>query len=98
MLAPLGASLGAVGVGVASESAEGGSDVQPLRSLGVPLMDVRQDGLLYFDVHHSKNDTLDAVDRSTLQRAADVMATVAGYLANVEGELGRVPPEQRTRK
>ena len=98
MLAPLGASLAAVGVVVSTEGAEGGSDVQPLRLLGVPLMDVRQDASLYFDVHHSKNDTLAAVDRSTLQRAADVMATVAWYLANVEGELGRVPTEQRTRR
>jgi hypothetical protein len=39
-----------------------------------------------------------AVDHGTLQRAADVMASVAWYLANVEGDLGRVPAERRARK
>ena len=72
--------------------------MQPLRSLGVPMMDVRQDGSLYFDVHHTRNDTMGAMDRATLQRAADVMADVAWYLANVEGELGRIPTELRSWK
>lgn len=98
MLAPLGTSLAPLGVTVSADGAEGGSDVQPLRALGVPMMDVRQDGSLYFDVHHTKNDTMGAVDRATLQRAADVMAGVAWYLANVEGNLGRIPTDRRARK
>ena len=41
---------------LSADQAEGGADVSPLRALGVPVADVRQDATRYFDVHHSAND------------------------------------------
>ena len=41
-----------------------------LGAAGVPVASLRQDGLDYFDTHHTADDTLDKVDPQQLARAA----------------------------
>lgn len=60
-LAPLGIELG-------DNAASGGADVGDLRRAGVPVVDLAQDGTDYFDVHHTPNDTLYAIDREALRQ------------------------------
>jgi len=73
-LAPLGAFVDrrpAVG---------GGDDVRGLQKEGVPVASVRQNGLDYFDTHHTADDTLDKIDPRQLSQAASVWTALV-YLA-----------------
>ncbi len=94
-IAPL---LGSLGIQISGESAEGGADVSPLRGLGVPVFDLRQDGTRYFDVHHSENDVVEKIVKADLDQAAASFAAVTYALADRAGGLGRVPEAKRERR
>jgi Zn-dependent M28 family amino/carboxypeptidase len=72
-LAPLGVLPG-------NNEADGGPDVDDLRKSGVPVVDLAQDGTDYFDVHHTPNDTLYAIDPANLRQNVAAWATFV-YLA-----------------
>jgi len=77
----LAAALTALGVFEARDPARfAGSDVAPLQPLGVPVISARQNGLYYFDTHHTADDTLDKVDPAELAQNVAVWAATA-YLA-----------------
>jgi len=84
-------------LGIERDDAEGGAgaDVTPLLELGVPVLELKQDGSRYFDIHHTANDTLDKIDPPTLARAAAAFATAAWTAAEMEGDFGRIPEGQR---
>jgi carboxypeptidase Q len=72
-LAPLGVLPG-------DNQASGGADISDLRTAGVPVVDLSQDGSDYFDVHHTPNDTLYAIDPANLRQNVAAWATFV-YLA-----------------
>ena len=73
-LAPLGITLG-------SEPAQmSGADIVDLHALGVPVIAARQNGLDYFDIHHTADDTFDKVDPQELAQNIAAWAAIA-YLA-----------------
>ena len=78
-----------------SNEARGGSDIGPLRALGVPLLDLSQDGTNYFDVHHTVNDTLARVDAKTLNQVVAAYAVAAYMAASKSGDFGRVAMEAK---
>ena len=69
-LAPLKVLLG-------NNQAYGGPDLIPLKYQGVPIAGLIQDGLDYFDLHHTANDTLDKVDPAKIQQN---VATYAAFV------------------
>jgi Zn-dependent M28 family amino/carboxypeptidase len=58
----------------------GGDDIRPLGKLGVPPVSLRQNGIDYFDIHHTADDTLDKIDPRDLAQATSVWAAFV-YLA-----------------
>jgi carboxypeptidase Q len=98
VVASLAAHTARLGVTAGAEEAHGGADISPLRELGVPVVDLRQDGTTYFDFHHTANDTLDKVDPEALEQAALAFASAAYELAEGPLELGRVPEDKRKSK
>jgi Zn-dependent M28 family amino/carboxypeptidase len=75
VLAPLGI--------VGSESApQGGSDVGPLGGAGVPLFDLNQDGMKYFDYHHTADDTLDKIVPAALSQNVAAWTALAWLVAD----------------
>jgi Zn-dependent M28 family amino/carboxypeptidase len=77
-IAPLGIVMSPV------PAVTGGADIRPLQQLGVPVMSLRQNGLDYFDIHHTASDTLDKIDRAELAQAVAAWAATA-YLAAETG-------------
>ncbi|HKU16383.1 MAG TPA: M20/M25/M40 family metallo-hydrolase [Steroidobacteraceae bacterium] len=75
--------------------AHGGSDIGPLRALGVPILDLSQDATSYFDVHHTVNDTLPRIDAKTLNQVVAAYATTAYMAASKNGDFGRLPVEEK---
>ncbi|MEO1014000.1 MAG: M20/M25/M40 family metallo-hydrolase [Pseudomonadota bacterium] len=63
-------------------AAYGGPDVSPLRAAGVPVFSLRQNGLDYFDLHHTPDDTLDKVDREDLKQNVAAWAAMIYMTAN----------------
>jgi hypothetical protein len=57
-----------------------GADIQGLQHAGVPVMAARQNGLDYFDTHHTADDTFDKIDPAELAQNVAVWAAAA-YLA-----------------
>ena len=82
LLAPLGISYDA------SKSAYGGADLGQMRKLGMPVVDLRQDGSKYFDIHHTANDTLDKVDPDDLKQNVAAWVTLAWFMAESKQALG----------
>jgi hypothetical protein len=95
---PLAPMLEALGVKASEHNAEGGADVSPLRGLGVPLVDLEQEPARYFDTHHTANDTFARIDGAALSQAAATFATTAWGIAEMEGDLGRIPETERERE
>ena len=58
----------------------GGEDINELQKAGVPVVSLRQDGLDYFDTHHTADDTLDKIDPKQLNQAVAIWSAFA-YLA-----------------
>ncbi len=71
----------------------GGADTTQLT--GVPQVEVVQDRSRYFDVHHSADDTCDKIRSDEIAQAAQVTLAVAKHVANLEGDLGRLPPPRK---
>jgi carboxypeptidase Q len=70
-----------IGVLAASEPAKDpGTDVAPSVEAGVPAFVLFQDGMRYFDIHHTSDDTLDKVDRAQLDQNVAAWAALV-YLA-----------------
>jgi carboxypeptidase Q len=73
----------------------GGSDLAPLRALGVPVLELTHDGSRYFDVHHTMNDTLAQVDAKALDQSVAAYAVAAYLAATKQGDFGRLPQEKK---
>jgi len=80
-LRPYGEPLAAVGAERVLGGG-GGSDVAPLKGLGAILGSLRVDDARYFDLHHSANDTLAAVNSRELELGAITMAYWLALLGN----------------
>ncbi len=63
----------------------GGTDIGPLRDSGTLLVGLRPDTSHYFDIHHSRADTVDKVDADTLRASVGALAVLAWQLAELPG-------------
>jgi hypothetical protein len=87
-------AIATLGVERGGNEAHGGADLGPIRDLGVPVLDLLQDGTHYFDVHHTADDTLDKINAAELDRAVAAFATATYIAAAVETDFGRLPPPE----
>jgi hypothetical protein len=76
IIAPLGANVDS------RPALGGGDDVRKLQKVGVPVVSLRQDGLDYFDTHHTADDTLDKIDPKQLNQAVAVWAAFTYLVAS----------------
>ena len=74
VIAPLGANIDR------RPALGSGEDIRDLQKAGVPVVSLRQDGLDYFDTHHTADDTLDKIEPKQLNQAVAVW-TAFTYLA-----------------
>jgi len=77
----IASALKPLGVGPGDNEASGGPDVSTLDKAGVPVIELRQSGWDYFDLHHTPDDTLDKVDPDDLKQNVAAWAA-AVYLAS----------------
>ncbi len=80
-------ALATLSIGLDPGASRGGVDIGPLRALGVPFVDVRQDATRYFDFHHTANDLVENVSRDDLAAATVAFAVTTFLLAESEESL-----------
>jgi len=81
-------SIHPLGIVESNLPASGGADVGPLiRSQKAGIIDLQQDGLKYFDLHHTPDDTLDKIDKDDVKQNVSAWALTLWELANYEGQL-----------
>jgi acetylornithine deacetylase/succinyl-diaminopimelate desuccinylase-like protein len=72
-----------------------GTDVGPTVEAGVPGFALGQDGMRYFDIHHTPDDTLDKIDRPQLDQNVAAWAALAWLAADSDVDFrGRGPRPQ----
>jgi len=83
----LSAAVARFGVSFSDRIATGGADLNVIRDQGGAIVDLKQDGTRYFDLHHTANDTLDKIDPVQLRQNVAVWTAVVNVLANEAGPI-----------
>ena len=81
IIAPLGIIRGG------SDVPGGGPDIGPMEALGVPTAHLLQNGMDYFDLHHTPDDTLDKIDPEQLAQNVAAYAVFAYLAAELDVEF-----------
>ena len=69
-----------------------GTDVGPIiKAQSLAAVDMNQDGLRYFDYHHTPEDTLDRIDPQQLRQNVAAWTTMLAIVADAPEEIGQVP-------
>lgn len=85
LLMPLGIIRGG------SDVPGGGPDIIPLAELGVPTVRLDQNGMDYFDLHHTPDDTLDKIDPEKLKQNVAAYAAFVYLAAELDIEFRPTP-------
>jgi len=91
VLAPLKVARG-------NNEANGGADLDGLAKQGMALLSPDLDGTLYFDVHHTANDTMDKVDPQALRQSVAAYAISAWLGAQYSGQWEAVTAPKPPRR
>ena len=67
-----------------SDVAGGGPDIIPLVPLGVPTVRLNQNGMDYFDLHHTPDDTLDKINPQELAQNVAAYAALVWLAAELD--------------
>jgi carboxypeptidase Q len=87
----VGALLAPIGADSVSRGG-GGTDIEPITTLGVPAMSLNVDGTRYFWFHHSDADTVDKLDPREMAQCVAAMAVMAFVVADLPEPLPRAAP------
>ena len=71
---------------------EGGADIGPIVQAGVPVFGLLQDGLRYFDLHHTADDTLDKIDPEQLNQNVAAWAGLIWLAADSDVDFRALAP------
>ena len=82
----------ALGLELGTNGKHGGTDVGEMRKLNAPEIVVVQDASKYFDVHHTRGDTVETLDRAGMIAATSVFARIAHRASERKEPFGRTPP------
>jgi len=90
ILSEIGTLLAPIGAGNITNGG-GGADIDPLRSLGVPVagLSVAEGSQQYFWFHHTEADTFDKMDLGQMQKCVATMAVMSYCVANLDDPLPR---------
>jgi len=95
--AAIATALKPLGIAPGDNAAGGGADVGPLRTAGVPVFDLNQDGLDYFDLHHTPDDTFDKIDPQALKQNVAAWAVTLYLASELPGDFRAAPAASAAR-
>jgi carboxypeptidase Q len=80
------AALLPLGIARGGNAARGGADIAEIIRAGAPVVDLKQDGTRYFDIHHTADDTLDKIDPEQLRQNVAAWTALIAIVANADEE------------
>ncbi len=86
-------SLEHLGVEFEAGTTSGGPDIIPLHQNGVPAIRLQQDGIDYFDLHHTPDDTFDKIDKDEIAQNVAAWATMVWMASEAEVDYREKPEE-----
>ena len=92
--AKLAATLAPLGIVKNDKGEADGTDVGPMVAAGAPWVSLNQNGMRYFDIHHTPDDTLDKIDREALRQN---VAAWTAMLAVLSGGIETQPKARHRR-
>lgn len=88
---PIAAALSPLGIEQnPSNGNASGSDISEVAKLGIPVLELSQDGTRYFDLHHTPDDTLDKIDPAQLRQNVAAWTAMLSVTTNDPTEYGPV--------
>jgi carboxypeptidase Q len=84
--------LAPLGIGLSTQRAEAGADLGDWAKAGVAAIDLQQNGIRYFDIHHTPDDTFDKVDPEQLRQNVAAWTAMLAVLAYAREPIGVAPP------
>ncbi len=78
LMTPIGVAQGS------KESKSAGPDLTPMVKAGMPALRLRQNGMDYFDLHHTADDTLDKINASDLDQNVAAFVVFAWLAADTQ--------------
>ena len=88
-------NLSSLGIKKGHNEAYGGPDLIPLFSQGVPVFGLKQDGMDYFDLHHTEDDTFDKINKADLQQNVAAWAAMTWMGAQLETPISKLKIEKK---
>lgn len=88
----IAAALFPLGIPHKEGEVEAGADLGAWVKAGSPGADLQQDGMRYFDYHHTPDDTLDKVDPEQLRQNVAAWTAMLALVANAPEEIQRKAP------
>ncbi len=70
----------------------GGVDIGPIVQAGVPVFRLNQDGLRYFDLHHTADDTLDKIDPAQMTQNVAAWTALVWLAADSDVDFRALRP------
>ena len=89
VLAPIGVVRGG------SNVPGGGPDIIPLAAKNVPTIRLNQNGMDYFDLHHTPDDTLDKINPEELAQNVAAYAAAIYLAADSDVDFRQPTPKQK---
>ena len=72
----------------------GGADIGPIVEAGVPVFGLNQDGVRYFDLHHTADDTLDKIDPEQMSQNVAAWAALVWLAADSDVDFRAMRPAE----
>jgi len=89
----LAAALDPIGVLRGRDAPGEGTDVEPMLKLGVAGINLNQNGLRYFNWHHTPEDTLDKIDVEQLKQNVAAWTAMLAIVADAPEDIAPVQPK-----
>ena len=86
-VAAMSAEFKYLGIQTKKGDTNGGPDIIPLDTAGVPTVRLNQDGTDYFDLHHTPDDTFDKIDPKAMQQNVAAYATLIWLASESESNF-----------
>jgi hypothetical protein len=81
------ANLAGLGIEYIEGATGGGPDVIPMANQGVQTIRLSQDGMDYFDLHHTPDDTFDKIDPEAMAQNTAAYAALVWMISETDGSF-----------
>jgi len=88
VVAKMAELLAPIGVSYVGNNGGSGADVSPLKKAGMATMSLYQNGIKYFDWHHTQDDTLDKIVPQEIAQNTAAWIVFVALAAEYKGDFG----------